>query len=92
MRALEREVAGLEPIYREVVVLRHVEGLAYEEMAEVLAVSLGTVKSRLARGRDQLRKALGPMLDEYFEKTDTVASDLDEVDANSERKGSVNSK
>ena len=39
-------------------VLRDIEGLAYEEIADVLQVSLGTVKSRLIRGRDALRKRL----------------------------------
>jgi len=38
--------------------LRDIEGLAYEEIAEVLQISLGTVKSRLIRGRDALKKRL----------------------------------
>ncbi len=44
--------------YRTTVVLRDIEGLAYEEIAEVLQISLGTVKSRLIRGRDALKKRL----------------------------------
>jgi len=39
-------------------VLREVEGLSYEEISEVLEVSLGTVKSRILRGRESLRKHL----------------------------------
>jgi RNA polymerase sigma-70 factor (ECF subfamily) len=44
--------------YRTTVILRDIEGLAYEEIAEVLQISLGTVKSRLIRGRDALKKRL----------------------------------
>ena len=44
--------------FRTVVMLRDIEGLSYEEVAEVLKVSLGTVKSRLIRGRDALKKRL----------------------------------
>lgn len=48
----------LPEAFREVVVLREIEGFGYEEIAEVLGVSLGTVKSRLTRGRSALREAL----------------------------------
>jgi RNA polymerase sigma-70 factor (ECF subfamily) len=44
--------------YREAVVLRDVEELTYEEISEVLDVRLGTVRSRIARGRDRLRQLL----------------------------------
>jgi RNA polymerase sigma-70 factor (ECF subfamily) len=44
--------------FREVVVLREIEGFGYEEIAEMLQVNLGTVKSRLTRGRTALREAL----------------------------------
>jgi RNA polymerase sigma-70 factor (ECF subfamily) len=44
--------------FREAVVLRDLEGLAYEEIAEVLGVRIGTVRSRIARGRRQLRELL----------------------------------
>lgn len=52
-------LADLSPEYRVAVVLCDIEGLSYEEIAEVLDVKLGTVRSRIARGRSQLRKALG---------------------------------
>jgi RNA polymerase sigma-70 factor (ECF subfamily) len=42
------------------VVLREIEGFAYEEIAEILQVNLGTVKSRLMRGRAALRAILAP--------------------------------
>ena len=48
--------------YRIVVVLRDMEGLSYEEIADTLRVSLGTVKSRLWRGRMELKKAMQPFL------------------------------
>nr|WP_197709469.1 RNA polymerase sigma factor SigE [Tessaracoccus timonensis] len=51
-------LAALKPEYRVAVVLCDVEGLSYEEIAQVLDVKLGTVRSRIARGRSQLRKAL----------------------------------
>lgn len=44
--------------YREVVVLRDIEGLSYEEVASSLNISVGTVKSRLSRGRTELRRRL----------------------------------
>jgi len=48
---------------RTVVVLRDVEGLDYREVAALLGISLGTVKSRLARGRDSLRRDLADLLE-----------------------------
>ncbi len=55
---VESELRQLPEPYRTAVVLRDIEELSYEEVAEVLGVSLGTVKSRLMRGRDALRKRL----------------------------------
>ncbi|MBU6429977.1 MAG: sigma-70 family RNA polymerase sigma factor [Cyanobacteria bacterium REEB65] len=45
-------------VYRQVLVLRHIEDLPYEQIAEILDIPLGTVKTRLFRGRDQLRQFL----------------------------------
>src|SRR5690349_8953085 len=55
---VEHELQQVSEPYRTTVVLRDIEGLAYEEIAEVLQVSLGTVKSRLIRGRDALKKRM----------------------------------
>ncbi|HKP70091.1 MAG TPA: sigma-70 family RNA polymerase sigma factor [Pyrinomonadaceae bacterium] len=58
-RQLMAALNGLPEMFREAVVLCDIEGLGYEEIARVLAINVGTVKSRLARGREQLRKRLG---------------------------------
>jgi RNA polymerase sigma-70 factor, ECF subfamily len=55
---VEQELKQISEPYRTTVVLRDIEGLAYDEIAEVLQVSLGTVKSRLIRGREALKKRL----------------------------------
>jgi RNA polymerase sigma-70 factor (ECF subfamily) len=52
----------LNPAFRAAVVLRDIEDLSYEEIAEVLQVSLGTVKSRILRGREALKKILAGRL------------------------------
>ena len=57
-RALRKALSSLRRVYREAVVLRDIEGLAYEEIATALDISVGTVKSRLARGRQELRRKL----------------------------------
>lgn len=55
---VEAELKEVPEPYRTTLVLRDIEGLAYEEIAEILQISLGTVKSRLMRGRDALKKRL----------------------------------
>ena len=58
-RALvEEALAKLSPKFRTAVVLRDIEDLSYEEIAAILDISLGTVKSRILRGREALRKLL----------------------------------
>jgi RNA polymerase sigma-70 factor (ECF subfamily) len=57
-RRVEDALRHLPEVYREVVVLREIEGFGYEEIAEILNVNLGTVKSRLTRGRAALREHL----------------------------------
>ncbi len=58
MALVERALSCIKPVFREAVILRDIEDLAYEEIAEVLHVSLGTVKSRILRGREALRTEL----------------------------------
>jgi RNA polymerase sigma-70 factor (ECF subfamily) len=60
-REVERELAALPTPYRLAVVLRDVEGLAYQEVASLLGVPEGTVKSRLHEGRRLLRQRLRPV-------------------------------
>ena len=57
-RQLRDALIGLKSAFREAVVLRDVEGFSYEEIAELLQISIGTVKSRIARGRMELRRQL----------------------------------
>jgi RNA polymerase sigma-70 factor (ECF subfamily) len=60
--ALEGAIGGLEPMYREVLVLRDVEGLSAAETAEVTGISVEAVKSRLHRARVAVRERLAPFL------------------------------
>lgn len=55
---VEQELRQVDEPFRTVVILRDIEGFSYEEVAEVLGVHLGTVKSRLMRGRAQLKARL----------------------------------
>jgi RNA polymerase sigma-70 factor (ECF subfamily) len=55
---LRKALKDLPDIFREVIVLCDIEGFSYEEIAKILEINLGTVKSRIARGRDELRKKL----------------------------------
>jgi RNA polymerase sigma-70 factor (ECF subfamily) len=55
---VEQALAALPPDFRAAVVLCDIEGLSYEEIADVLSLKLGTVRSRIHRGRTMLRKAL----------------------------------
>ena len=57
-RRLGRALTSLPAAFREAVVLRDVEGLTYKEIAEVLGVRIGTVRSRIARGRERLRESM----------------------------------
>jgi len=59
LRDLERALAKLPTEQREVILLVGLEGMAYEEVAEVLGVPVGTVRSRLSRGRDAVRQLMG---------------------------------
>jgi RNA polymerase sigma-70 factor, ECF subfamily len=59
---IEAALEKINPIFRDAVVLRDITDLSYEEIAEVLGVSLGTVKSRILRGREALREELAGSL------------------------------
>jgi RNA polymerase sigma-70 factor (ECF subfamily) len=61
---VEQEVRRVPEPYRTAIVLRDIEELSYEEIAEITQVSLGTVKSRITRGREALRKQLSAYVKE----------------------------
>src|SRR4029077_7722333 len=63
-RRVDEELRKVPEPYRTTLILRDLEEMSYEEIAEVLEVSLGTVKSRLTRGRDALRQRLTPYVRE----------------------------
>ena len=63
LRALYALIEALPPAQREVLILRDVDGYAYEEIAEILQISLGTVKSRIARARAAVRQAYARTLE-----------------------------
>lgn len=60
--AVRKALETLPNVYRSAVILRDLEGLSYEEVAEVLETSVATVKTRILRGRRTLRKLLDPIL------------------------------
>lgn len=55
---IEEAIGKLRPEYRAAILLRHVEGREYQEIAEILALPLGTVKTYIHRGRNELREQL----------------------------------
>ncbi|MBY0248682.1 MAG: sigma-70 family RNA polymerase sigma factor [Nitrospiraceae bacterium] len=58
---LEQAIQRLPPLYREAFVLKHVEGLSYEEMEDILGVSGDTLKMRVYKGRVQLSRELAAL-------------------------------
>lgn len=60
---LREAIADLPEVFRTTIVLREIQGLSYEEIAEITGVSLGTVKSRIARARLRLQSQLQTYLD-----------------------------
>ncbi|NOT28849.1 MAG: sigma-70 family RNA polymerase sigma factor [Planctomycetes bacterium] len=64
--AIHLAISRLSPKLRTIVVLRYIENLSYEEVSEALAISLGTVKSRLSRAHEALDRELTPVLDKHY--------------------------
>jgi RNA polymerase sigma-70 factor (ECF subfamily) len=60
--ALEVAISELDPVYRSAIVLRHVEGKSYDEIADILDMPLGTVKTTIFRARKSLRQKLKRLL------------------------------
>ena len=67
LRDLERAIAKLPEEQRSVILLVGLEGMRYEEVAEILDVPVGTVRSRLSRGREALRRLMGIVPDRQAE-------------------------
>lgn len=64
---LDHEIRRLPEKYKTAFILRDVDSLSYEEIAQVLAIPLGTVKSRVNRARSILKKRLRPRMEEFYE-------------------------
>lgn len=61
---IEAALASIPELFRVVLVLKDIEGLKYEEIAEILDVPIGTIRSRLHRARSEMRDRLKPLLDQ----------------------------
>jgi len=65
-QAIQAAISRLSAKLRAIIVLRYTESLSYDELAETLKISLGTVKSRLARAHEALNRELTPILDKHY--------------------------
>lgn len=74
---VEQELRKVAEPYRTTLILRDLEDMSYEEIAETLEISLGTVKSRLTRGRDALRQRLGAYVREVGSELELTVPDED---------------
>ncbi|MDF1797734.1 MAG: sigma-70 family RNA polymerase sigma factor [Planctomycetota bacterium] len=63
---VQRAISRLSPKLRTITVLRYIENLSYEEVAETLQISLGTVKSRLSRAHAAMDRELSPVLHKHY--------------------------
>lgn len=61
-KLVRQALSEIDPDFREAIILKEYEGLKYEEIAEILNVAVGTVKSRIFRGKMELKKRLEPMM------------------------------
>ena len=62
IEVIHKEIAGLSPKFREVIILRDIEELSYEEISKIIQIPIGTVKSRVNRARLRLQKRLKHVL------------------------------
>jgi RNA polymerase sigma-70 factor (ECF subfamily) len=88
----QRVDAGLRQVpepYRTTLILRDLEDMSYEEIAEVLQISLGTVKSRLTRGRHALKERLAPYVREVSEELGLTAPEEESPDEDAKRRSEL---
>jgi RNA polymerase sigma-70 factor (ECF subfamily) len=74
---VDEELRKVQEPYRTTLILRDLEEMSYEEIAEVLEISLGTVKSRLTRGRQALKERLAPYVREVGEELGLTAPGME---------------
>jgi RNA polymerase sigma-70 factor (ECF subfamily) len=85
---VDQELRKVPEPYRTTVVLRDLEEMSYEEIAEIMEVSLGTVKSRLTRGREALKQRLIPYVREFGQELGLQSSQQRGSEADNSRRSS----
>jgi RNA polymerase sigma-70 factor (ECF subfamily) len=78
-KRVDAELRRMPEPYRTTLILRDLEDMSYEEIAEVLQISLGTVKSRLTRGRQALKQRLAPYVREVGAELGLIAPEEEEI-------------
>jgi len=64
---IRKAVYSLKPIYRDVLIMRELQEMSYQEIADILGISIGTVKSRISRARELVREMIGPNVLEFLD-------------------------
>lgn len=77
--ALSEAIDSLEPAYREVLILRDVEGFRAKEASEILGISVSALKSRLHRARITVRDAIAPLLNDSIERLPSAAESCPDI-------------
>ena len=86
-RRVDEALRRVPEPYRTTLILRDLEDMSYEEISEVLEISLGTVKSRLTRGREALRQRLGRFVSQASNELGLTAPSLNAQESAPDKKG-----